>query len=243
MPRNARRKLAQVPLHVVQRGVDRCATFRSNDDFALYLGLLNELGPSFDCSLHAYVLMTNHVHLLLTSGTVDGPSLLMKHLGQRYVQTFNRRFERTGPLWEGRFRSHPVDGGMYFFRCHRYIELNPVRAGMVRHPWEYPWSSYRGNSGLDASIILRPHARYTDLGTSYEERAARYRGYFEHPPTEADLAEIRRSINSGSAFGSAEFVSDLEARLGRRSKALARGRPKGSGQIVLPDGKRGLSPV
>jgi len=243
MPRNARRKVAEIPVHIVQRGVDRCATFRSQDDYVLYLGLLNELAPLFTCAIHAYVLMTNHVHVLLTPATADGPSNLMKHLGQRYVQSFNRAHERTGPLWEGRFRSHLVDDGAYLFRCHRYIELNPVRAGMVSQPWEFPWSSYRHNAGLDSSILITAHRRYTELGPTHADRTARYRSYFESPPTESELAEIRHAINSGSAFGSSQFLSDLELRLGRRARARSRGRPRRAAGNVLPDGKRGLSPV
>ena len=243
MPRNRRRKVPQIPLHIVQRGVDRCATFRCEDDYALYLGLLNELSPRFVCAVHAYVLMTNHTHILLTAETPEGPSRLMQHLGQRYVQNFNRRHQRTGPLWESRFRSHLVDSGTYLFRSHRYIELNPVRAAMVMQPWEYPWSSYRFNAGLDSSIFLAPHPEYTKLGLTPEERAAKYRTLFRDPPTESDIAEIRHAINSGSAFGSAEFLRDLEERLGRRATAQVRGRPKRTESAVPLGGKRALSPV
>jgi putative transposase len=243
MPRNARRKVPHVPLHIVQRGVDRCPTFRREDDYSLYLGLLNELAPRFACSVHAYVLMTNHVHILLTAETASGPSTLMQHLGQRYVQHFNRRHQRTGPLWESRFRSNPVDRGIYLFRCHRYIELNPVRAGMAMQPWEYAWSSYRFNAGLDPSIALSPHPEYLSLGSTQEERATNYRSFFHDPPTESDLAEIRLAINSGSAFGSVEFLRDLELRLSRGARALARGRPKRDDRAVPSGGKRALSPV
>ena len=242
MPRNARRKVAQIPLHIVQRGVDRCATFRTVDDRVLYMGLLNELPPLFACSVHAYVLMTNHVHLLLTSEIAEGASSLMKHLGQRYVQGFNRAHQRTGPLFEGRFKSHPVDSNEYLIRCQRYIELNPVRAGMVRAPWEYPWSSFRANADLDISMVVTPHPFFLRLGETRDEQIRRYREFFDNPPGEAELAEIRHAINSGSAWGSAQFLADLEARLERRAKARARGRPPRD-RDVLPGGKRGLSPV
>jgi putative transposase len=138
MPRRARFRLAGHPIHLIQRGNNRSACFRSERDRVLFLGLLNELGREHRCAIHGYVLMTNHVHLLLTPMEPQGPSLFMKHLGQRYVQHFNKVHGRTGSLWEGRFRSSIVESSDYFFRCQRYIELNPVRAGMVVCPEEYP---------------------------------------------------------------------------------------------------------
>src|SRR5205085_1772900 len=152
MPRRARLTIADHPLHVIQRGVDRAACFRDDHDRVLYLGLLGEVGPRFRCSIHAYVLMTNHVHLLLTPRTREGPARLMKHVGQRFVQHFNRKHRRTGTLWEGRFRSSIVDTRDYLVRCQRYIELNPVRAGMVRRAEDYVWSSHRANIGIEPSL-------------------------------------------------------------------------------------------
>jgi putative transposase len=245
MPRNARRKIDGLPVHVVQRGNDRSPCFRREADHELYIGLLVELAPLFECDVHAYALMTNHVHMLMTPRRGDGPSHLMKHLGQRFVQHFNRSHSRTGTLWEGRFRSHLVDSDSYLFQCQRYIELNPVRAQMVSQPWMYRWTSYRANAGLEASLLVVPHPNYLALGANLEECATRYRTFFREPPGIAELADIRRCINTGSSFGSRDFLIQLEERLGRRPDAAARGRPKGKGRsaIVPPDGKRGLSPV
>lgn len=142
MPRRARLRVAGLPLHLIQRGNNRSACFYADEDYTLYLHHLGELARKFRCAVHAYVLMTNHVHLLLSPVREDGPSLLMKHLGQRYVQYINKTYRRSGTLWEGRFRSSIVQERGYLLRCYRYIELNPVRAGMVRHPRDYRWSSY-----------------------------------------------------------------------------------------------------
>src|SRR5258706_3286643 len=163
MPRHARLRIAGHPLHIIQRGVNRAACFAGDSDRILYLALLEELAGQQACAIHAYVLMTNHVHLLLSGDRSDAPSALMKHLGQRYVQTFNRKHGRTGSLWEGRFRSSIVDSDGYLLRCQRYIEMNPIRAGMVTRPDDYPWSSYASNANGAPSTILSPHWLYLSL--------------------------------------------------------------------------------
>jgi len=145
MPRRARITLPEVAHHLIQRGNNRQACFYANQDYELFLKWLQEYATEADCPVHAYVLMTNHVHLLLTPMTSNGVGYLMKRLGQRYVQYINRTYLRSGSLWEGRFRSCLVQGARYALTCYRYIELNPVRASMVQHPAEYRWSSYRAN--------------------------------------------------------------------------------------------------
>jgi putative transposase len=241
MPRNLRRTLSGVPLHVLQRGNDRAPCFRCNDDLVLYLGLLQELATRYECEVHAYVLMTNHLHLLVTPSNAGSVSGLMKGVSQRYAQHFNKVHDRTGTLWEGRFRSHIVDSETYLFACQRYIELNPVRAGMVSAPWEYPWSSYRTNAGLERSLVLTPHRTYLALGSTDDERVARYRAFFQHPPCRSELEAIRHCISTGSTLGCDAFVRDLELRMGRRGKSLPRGRPRGGS--VPPGGKKSLTPV
>ena len=141
MARRLRRFVEGVPLHIWQRGVDREPTFRDRADYELYLGLLEEFSAARHCSVHAYVLMTNHIHLLVTPWEPSAASGLMKDVVQRYSQHCNRTWQRTGPLWEGRFKSSLIDSDAYLFTCHQYIELNPVRARMVRHPLDYEWSS------------------------------------------------------------------------------------------------------
>jgi putative transposase len=152
MPRRARLSLPGIPWHIIQRGNNRAACFHAEEDYRLYLDYLKEFSAKFDCAVHAYVLMTNHVHLLLTPEHIDSAALLMKHLGQRYVQYVNRTYKRSGTLWEGRFRSCLTQSEQYVLACHRYIELNPVRAGMVKKPQDYPWSSYSANALGDESI-------------------------------------------------------------------------------------------
>ena len=158
MPRRARLRIADAPLHIIQRGNNRNACFFADYDYGCYLHHLGELAARHACAIHAYVLMTNHVHLLLTPRGPDGASLLMKHLGQRYVQYVNRVYKRSGTLWEGRFRSSIVQAETYLLRCLRYIELNPVRAGMVDSPGAYRWSSFRANALGERNPLLTPHS-------------------------------------------------------------------------------------
>jgi len=146
MPRRARLAVPGIPWHIIQRGNNREACFYDEMDYRYYLQALEEQADKYHCRIHAYVLMTNHVHLLLTPEETDSAALLMKHLGQRYVQYINRTYRRSGTLWEGRFKSCLAQDETYVLTCHRYIELNPVRANMVDHPRDYPWSSYRANA-------------------------------------------------------------------------------------------------
>ena len=143
MPRRARLMLPDIPLHLIQRGNNRQACFIAEDDYRFYLDWLKDSADKHGCRIHAYVLMTNHVHLLASSSTADAMGAMMKALGQRYAQYVNRTYRRSGTLWEGRVRSCLTQEENYFLACQRYIELNPVRAGMVGHPGEYRWSSYR----------------------------------------------------------------------------------------------------
>ena len=163
--------------------------------------MLEEVSSLVPCSIHAYALMPNHVHLLLSPMDVDGSSLLMKHLGQRYVQAFNRRHARSGTLWEGRFRSCVVDSEEYLFRCHQYVEMNPVRAGIVANPRDYVWSSYRANAEGEGSQIVTPHPLYLSLGADVQARSARYRDFFHRELSQEDLGRIRNATNSGKPLG------------------------------------------
>lgn len=226
MPRHARLRIAGLPLHVIQRGNNRSACFAEERDYRLYLGMLEELAKLFGCSVHAYALMTNHVHMLLSPERPESVSVLMKNLGQRYVQAFNRSHGRTGSLWEGRFRSSIVDTDAYFLRCHRYVELNPVRAAMVAHPAEYPWSSFHANALGRVSSVVTPHPRYLELGSTPDERCARYRALFKGEFAEGDLKAIRASINAGLPLGSPAFIRRMETMLGKRTQAGKGGRPK-----------------
>jgi len=222
MPRRSRCVIGGVPLHVIQRGNDRSACFHAAGDYHLYLGLLRELCDLYECSVHSYVLMTNHVHLLATPDHSDTISLVMKHLGQRYVQYVNRRYARSGSLWEGRFKSSMVDSAEYFLLCQRYIELNPVRAGMVHDPSDYPWSSYRSNALGEPSDLIVARAEYLALGCTEEDRRRRYRDLFQSEMSDSQLAEIRGAVNGGFALGKQAFVESVQTQLNRR---VVRGKP------------------
>lgn len=216
MPRRARIRAAGIPLHVIQRGHDRRASFFADDDYFFYLHQLAELSRRFECRVHAYVLMTNHVHMLLTPESDNGASLLMKNLGQRYVQYINRVYQRRGTLWEGRFRSSFVDRSEYFLKCHRYIELNPVRAGMVQHPRDYRWSSYRANAEMLHSSVVQPHEEYLALGATLEERCLAYRYHFRFELGPEDMKQIRFAAAGGYALGNPRFQAEIAAMVGRR---------------------------
>jgi putative transposase len=225
MPRRPRLALAGIAAHIIQRGNNRGACFFADEDYALYLHHLEELARLFGCAVHAYVLMTNHVHLLLTPKEADGASLLMKHLGQRYVQYVNRAYRRSGTLWEGRFRSCLAGSESYVLACYRYIELNPVRAEMVAHPREYRWSSYKVNAEGKASDLITPHREYLRLAKDAAERRAAYRALFRSELDPETVKEIREATNGGYALGSTRFQAQIEAALGRRATRGKAGRP------------------
>lgn len=236
MPRRARLRIAGMPLHIIQRGNNRGRCFGRESDYRLYLSLLEELCAKFECPVHAYVLMTNHVHLLVTPGSATSASNVMKHLGQRYVQYVNRIERRSGSLWEGRFRSSIVDTETYLLRCHRYIECNPVRAGMVADPSDYRWSSYRANAFGEPNALITPHPRYMALAKAQAERQTEYLRLFEGEMTNAELARIRDAANGGFALGSAQFIEDVGRALRQRA-----GRTRD--RRVPACGTSGLSPV
>jgi putative transposase len=169
--------------------------------------------------------MTNHVHLLLTPCRVDSVGLMMRHLGQEYVQYVNRVHKRSGSLWEGRFHSSLVDSEAYFLVCQRYIDLNPVRAGMVSLPDDYPWSSFNVYAGGRSDSLITPHERYIALGADDEERRARYRSLFAAELDDQVLQTVRAAVNGGYALGNAAFKSDVERLLGRPASPRSRGRP------------------
>jgi putative transposase len=217
MPRRARITLAGVPAHLIQRGNNRGACFFAQDDYRFYLHHLRAHALATGCAVHAYCLMTNHAHLLLTPDSADGCGRLMKGLGQRYVQYINRTYQRSGTLWEGRFRSCLAQTEDYLLACYRYIELNPVRAAMVAHPREYRWSSYCVNAEGKPSNLIVPHEQYRSLGRSAEERCQAYRGLFEADLDPAMVSAIRQATNGNYALGSNRFQAEIEAALGRRA--------------------------
>jgi putative transposase len=225
MPRQPRLQFPGQPLHVIQRGVNKGDCFQSDADRTLYLGLLAELATAFGCQVHAYALMTNHVHLLVTSVPTDGLSLMMRNLGQRYVQAFNRRHTRTGPLWNSRFKASLVDSERYLWTCYRYVESNPVRARMVADAALYPWSSHCANAYGIGSFIT-PHPLYAALGTTNDERQSAYRDLFSGELSEQELVEIRSALNRNLPLAGEDFLARMELSLGRTLRPGQPGRPR-----------------
>lgn len=202
MGRSPRRIHPGVAVHVTQRGNNRTSCFRTATDRVRYLFYLRELSAKFECLVHAYCLMSNHVHLLMTPPSAEACAGMMRELGQRYTRYFNRQYTRTGTLWEGRFGSCLVESARYVLACYRYIELNPVRPGMAQRPEDYEWSSHAANRGRRADALVTPHVEFLALGIEAE---ARYRAYIEliqEALEPAIVGEIRKATNGRGRLGS-----------------------------------------
>jgi putative transposase len=225
MPRKPRFYLPGIPAHVVQRGNCREAVFFNDCDYHAYLTWLSEGAEKHGCTVHAYVLMTNHVHLLMTPATAHAISRTIQYVGRHYVTYINRTYGKSGTLWEGRHKGCIVDSEQYLFSCMHYIELNPVRAGMVDHPIEYRWSSYGANAvGPDDKVVI-PHDLYRALGAHLEDRRYAYREMFRHALTEEQVHDIRATVQTGTPLGNDRFRQQVEQILGRRIGQARRGRP------------------
>jgi len=241
MPRHARITLPGVPLHIVHRGTNRADCFWTPGDRNLDLCLLDEFAALHGCAIHAYVLMTNHVHLLVTPRHEEAASLMMKSVAQRYVQFVNRKRGRTGGLWEGRFKSSLIESELYLLRCHRYIEMNPVRARMAAAPGDFAWSSFAANARGRSSTLVTPHDRYLALGSTGELRQSAYAALFRIPTTDEELRRIRDAVNGGFALGSESFIAEVERTLGRTA---TRAFPRNARADNVPsNGTGGLTPV
>ena len=225
MPRRPRLRLADTPFHVIQRGNNRSTCFFADRDRSYYLFELKRATDAHGVAVHAYVLMTNHTHLLMTPRDTEGIACVMHSLGQRYVQYVNRTYGRSGTLWAGRYRSCLVDAASYLLTCHRYIESNPVRAGMVEHPIHYPWSSHRANAWGEPSILLSLHPAVAALGRTPEERQAAYRDLFGSDLSPELLDQIRAATGGGFALGGEGFEERLTRALRRRVVRGKAGRP------------------
>jgi len=234
MARHRRLIIPGIALHVRQRGVDGMACFREETDRLVYLSALRELIGKVRCALHAYCLMTNHVHLLVTPADEKGCSTFMRELGRRYVPYFNNRYGRTGTLWDGRFRSCLVESREYVLACYRYIERNPVRAGMVASPSAYRWSSFKANIGEADDRALCGHAEYTALGFDAAAWRAAYRGFCLTTEEQSFVVALREATNAGLPLVGSALRSRLEA----SGYRVARGKPGPPG-----DKGRGRTPV
>ena len=223
MARPNRIILPGVPAHLIQRGHNRACCFHSTRDFDEYRRVLLDASQRFRCAIHAYVLMTNHVHLLVSATDATGPSRMMQMVGRRYVQSVNLRRRRTGTLWEGRFKSSVINSERYLLTCSRYIELNPVRAGMVDGVGSYRWSSYRHNAHGEPDELITPHSLYDALGRSPQLRRRAYRALFVRAIDPASLEHIRQAGNRGTVLGDPQFVERLETLTRRRVARFAHG--------------------
>lgn len=226
MPRRARVRHAGIAQHVIQRGNNRAACFFADADYRIYLDSLLEGATRYDCAVHAYVLMTNHVHLLVTPEGEESLSYMMRYLGSRYVQYVNHVYQRSGTLWEGRYKSSLIDSEGYLLTCMRYIELNPVRAAMVGNAGDYRWSSYKAHALGLVDELIRDHSCYLALGVTDEARRSAYQALFRHQMDETTLSAIRGAVNSGTALGSEHFKDEIEAALARSIRHRAPGRPR-----------------
>jgi len=234
MARLGRYFLPDQPLHVIQRGNNRAPIFFGGADYTRYREWLAAAASENGCAVHAYVLMTNHVHLLVTPHRPDGLPRALQSLGRRYVRYFNTTYGRTGTLWEGRYRAAPIDSEAWFLACCRYIELNPVRAGIVSRPGDYRWSSYRAHADGAADPLVTGHELLDRLGPTAALRQAAYRELFGPELEEGFVEDLRKATNGGWALGGDSFKRRIADAMGRRVEPLPKGRPPkspaGSGQ-------------
>ncbi len=227
VPRKPRFFVVGLPAHIVQRGNNRQVIFFEERDYELYLSLLNKACDRYDCEIHAYALMTNHVHIVATPLGKESVSRMMQYVGRHYVPYINKKYRRSGTLWEGRFKAAIIESSAYLLACYRYVELNPVRAGIVEHPGEYWWSSYGRNGLMFENEVVTAHREYQQLGSNDQERAKNYRLLFEQICTDADLDLLRNYTQSGTPLGNAKFREEVEAALGMKTGQPLRGRPAG----------------
>lgn len=218
-----------IPVHIIQRGNNRNDCFYEDSDKGRYFLLLKAAADSFDLRVHAWVFMSNHVHLLVTPIESDSVSRMMQSVDREYVRYFNRKYSRTGTLWDGRFKSCLVQTERYFLICQRYIELNPVRAGIVDEPASFHWSTYNTNALGIASTLVRAHDVYLSLGKTEEKRLAAYRALFNEAIPDKQIEKIRFALNKGLVLGSRKFKNRIAKESGQRTRLGKRGRKPAKG--------------
>ncbi len=228
MPRPLRIDLPGIAQHVVQRGNDRQPCFFTDADYLCYHSELRDIARREGCAVHAYALMTNHVHLLLTPTAPGAVARMMQALGRRYVRYINTAHHRTGTLWEGRYKAGLVGDGEHLMHCHRYIELNPLRAAMVADPRHYPWASHRALAFGEADPLLTPHPDYLSLSADSALRQLRYRALVMAAVEPGEVDAIRRHLQRQHPYGSDRFRLAIEAQLGRAVGPQKIGRPRTS---------------
>lgn len=229
MPRKPRFIIPGIPVHIVQRGHNRSAVFFEDEDYLAYVGWLKQAASRYSCHVHAYVLMTNHVHILATPEDNEGITRMMQYIGRCYVPYINNKYGRSGSLWEGRYKASLVQEEAYLLRCMRYIELNPVRAGMVSRPADYIWSSHNSNAydddGVTREDFLSPHVIYHELADDKALRQSAYLTLFESVESDEALKQINACWQTGVPLGDCRFKAEVESILGRKVGHSRRGRP------------------
>lgn len=225
MARLPRLTLADYPHHVIQRGNNRQVIFADRQDFETMLALLADSAQKFGVAIHAYVLMDNHFHLLATPATDEALPLMMQAVGRSYVRYFNNRHGRSGTLWEGRYRSTLIDSERYLLACMAYIDLNPVRAGMVAQPLDWPWSSHAHYLGQRSDRLVTPHALYWAMGNTPFAREAAYAELVQAGIASTDQTALTDATLRGWALGDADFVAELQKKSPRRVTKARPGRP------------------
>jgi putative transposase len=226
LARKPRFSVPGVPQHVIQRGNNREPCFFSEMDCRRYLEVLQEMAKRNQCHVHAYVLMTNHVHILVTPFADHSISHLMQDLGRKYVRYINHSYKRSGTLWEGRFKASLVDSEAYLLTCMRYIEMNPVRANMVSHPGEYKWSSYHANAQDKDDIVITPHPLYEQLGMTKSDQQHAYRELFRYHLDYTTLHDIREALNQELVLGRDDFKEKIGQMTQRQTRPGLPGRPR-----------------
>lgn len=226
MARLPRLIIPQHPHHVIQQGIDHQKVFRDDEDYAAFLKWLREAARQFKVALHAYVLLPERVHLLVTPADEAGLGKMMQWIGRYYVPYFNHKYQRSGTLWQGRFRANVLDPERYFLACSRYIELNPVQAELVSEPSDYAWSSCAHHVGASSDPYITDHPTYWRLGNTPFEREAAYKALMEQALTEAEVQIILGAVKKGWALGSEQFKNNLERQTNRRVRPAMRGRPR-----------------
>ncbi len=226
MPRKPRFYVPGLPVHIVQRGNNREKIFFDDADYPVYLDCLKEAAERYECKIHAYVLMTNHVHILATPKDRDAISRMMQYVGRRYVPYINRTYQRSGTLWEGRYKGSLVQDDFYFLACMQYIELNPVRAKIAKTAATYPWSSYSANAGGRKSLFITPHSVYLALGEDDVSRGNAYKKLFKQGLHADTLVDIRSAWQTGTPLGDDRFKQKIEKKLKLKVGYARRGRPK-----------------
>lgn len=226
MARLPRLTLPGHPHHIIQRGNNRQPIFAGTPDYETLLGLLEEYAKKLQVAIHAYVLMSNHLHLLATPSSAEGVPQMMQALGRSYVRYFNARQARTGTLWEGRYKSTLIQAERYLLACMVYIDLNPVRAGLVSDPADYPWSSHQHYIGRRSDRLVTPHPLYWELGNTPFAREAAYAELVRSGIGSEQQRALTDSTFHGWALGEADYVADLQRRTERRVSKGRPGRPK-----------------